>query len=36
MWEYPTQTLSDEITARSLQKRKFQEEELFSIIASVI
>ena len=36
MWEYPTHTLADEVNERALQKRRFQENELFSIIASII
>ena len=36
MWEYPGRNLSDELTERVLQKRNFEERELWSILASCI
>lgn len=36
LFEYPQRTLDDEINERALQKRKFTETELWSILASCI
>ena len=36
LFEFPQRTLDDEINERVLQKRKFQEKELWSILASCI
>jgi len=36
LWEFPQRTLEDEINERILQKRRFEEKELWSILASSI
>ena len=36
MWEYPQRSLSAELNERALQKRRFEEKELWSILASLI
>lgn len=36
LFEFPQRTLDDEINERALQKRRFQEKELWSILASCI
>ena len=36
MWEYPQRFLSNEINERALQRRKFEEKEIWSILASAI
>jgi serine/threonine protein kinase len=36
LWEFPQRTLEDEINERIIQKRRFQEKELWSILASCI